>query len=96
MQLFRQLKGQRENDVAAIIDTEENAQSNNRAVVTSISDSPMADFSVNQLEPGTEYELRIWADNAKGRSADVVLIVQTYVDKYFFSLNLIASSSYIN
>ena len=35
------------------------------------------DFSVYSLEPATSYELHIWAENTKGRSSSVVLMVET-------------------
>ena len=38
---------------------------------------PSSNFSVDALEPGTSYELYIWAENQKGQSPTVVLMAET-------------------
>ena len=79
LQVFRQ-QSVKQKDAVVNIDAEEtsgNNNNNNREVVTSFSDSATADFTVSQLEPATAYELHIWANNEKGRSTDVVLLVET-------------------
>jgi len=79
LQVFRQLSV-KQKDAVVNIDAEEtsgNNNNNNRAAVTSFSDSATADFTVSQLEPGTAYELHIWANNYKGRSPNVVIMVET-------------------
>ena len=84
LQVFRQLSV-KQKDAVVNIDAEEtsgNNNNNNRAVVTSFSDLATADFTVSQLEPGTAYELHIWANNYKGRSPNVVIMVETWEIKF--------------
>jgi hypothetical protein len=76
LQVFRR-QPVKQKDAVVNIDAEETSgNNNNREVVMSFSDSATADFTVSQLEPATAYELHIWANNEKGRSADVVLLVE--------------------
>ena len=37
-----------------------------------------SNFTVDSLEPGTTYELHIWAKNNKGKSPTVILMAETY------------------
>ena len=52
------------------------AKTDNRAVFNATG-VQSGDFSVYSLEPATSYELHIWAENTKGRSSSVVLMVET-------------------
>lgn len=52
------------------------AKTENKAVFN-VTGVRSGNFSVYSLEPGTAYELHIWAENSKGRSPSIVLMAET-------------------